>query len=113
MVQVALAPPGPHEVEVTIAAAGVCHSDLHMVRGEWTHRTPVVLGHEGSGVITAVGIDVRDLAVGDHVVLSWVPSCGECRYCRTPGGPRSVLLTARPVGVCEAIPARRSGDGAG
>jgi S-(hydroxymethyl)glutathione dehydrogenase/alcohol dehydrogenase len=76
-----LAPPGHREVEVAIASAGVCHSDLHMVRGEWTHRTPVVLGHEGSGVITAVGHDVGDLAVGDHVVLSWVPSCGECRYC--------------------------------
>lgn len=79
---VELAPPGPHEVEVAIAAAGVCHSDLHMVKGEWEHRTPVVLGHEGSGVITALGEGVTDLAVGDHVVLSWVPSCGECRYCR-------------------------------
>ena len=78
---VELAPPGPHEVEVAIAAAGVCHSDLHMVRGEWTHRTPVVLGHEGSGVVTALGEGVTTLAVGDHVVLSWVPSCGECRYC--------------------------------
>ena len=77
-----LAPPGPDEVEVAIAAAGVCHSDLHMVRGEWEHRTPVVLGHEGSGVITAVGDGVTDLAVGDHVVLSWVPSCGECRFCK-------------------------------
>ncbi|MEO8107788.1 MAG: Zn-dependent alcohol dehydrogenase [Actinomycetes bacterium] len=76
-----LAPPGPNEVEVAIAAAGVCHSDLHMVRGEWEHRTPVVLGHEGSGVIIAVGDGVSDLAVDDHVVLSWVPSCGECRYC--------------------------------
>jgi S-(hydroxymethyl)glutathione dehydrogenase/alcohol dehydrogenase len=78
---VELAPPGQHEVEVAIAAAGVCHSDLHMVRGEWSHRTPVVLGHEGSGVVTAVGEGVTTLAVGDHVVLSWVPSCGECRYC--------------------------------
>ncbi len=78
---VELAPPGPHEVEVAIAAAGVCHSDLHMVRGEWEHRTPVVLGHEGSGVITAVGEGVTDLSLGDHVVLSWVPSCGECRFC--------------------------------
>ena len=78
---VSLAPPGPDEVEVAIAAAGVCHSDLHMVRGEWEHRTPVVLGHEGSGVITAVGAEVEGLAVGQHVVLSWVPSCGECRYC--------------------------------
>ena len=79
---VELAPPGPDEVEVAIAAAGVCHSDLHMVRGEWEHRTPVVLGHEGSGVISAVGDGVTHLAVGDHVVLSWVPSCGECRYCK-------------------------------
>ena len=77
-----LAPPGPNEVEVAIAAAGVCHSDLHMVREEWTHRTPVVLGHEGSGVITAIGSDVTDLAPGDHVVLSWVPSCGVCRPCQ-------------------------------
>ncbi len=79
---VELAPPGPHEVEVAIAAAGVCHSDLHMVRGEWEHRTPVVLGHEGSGVVTAVGAGVTEVVVGDHVVLSWVPSCGECRYCK-------------------------------
>lgn len=81
VVEVALAPPGPNEVEVAIAAAGVCHSDLHMVRGEWEHRTPVVLGHEGSGVITALGDGVEGLEVGQHVVLSWVPSCGECRYC--------------------------------
>lgn len=79
---VELAPPGRHEVEVAIAAAGVCHSDLHMVRGDWEHRTPVVLGHEGSGVVTAVGDAVTSVEVGDHVVLSWVPSCGECRYCK-------------------------------
>jgi len=81
ILDVELAPPGPDEVEVAIAAAGVCHSDLHMVRGEWAHRTPVVLGHEGSGVITALGDRVEGLEVGQHVVLSWVPSCGECRYC--------------------------------
>jgi hypothetical protein len=52
----------------------------------------------------------RTRACGRH---RHVPHVGECRYCRTPGSPRSVLLTARPVGVCEAIPARRSGDGAG
>lgn len=76
-----LEPPGDHEVEVAIAAAGVCHSDLHTVRGEWSHNTPVVLGHEGSGVVTALGRGVSTLEVGDHVVLSWVPNCGECRYC--------------------------------
>ncbi len=94
--EVTLAPPGPHEVEVAIAAAGVCHSDLHMVKGEWEHRTPVVLGHEGSGVITALGDGVQDLAVGDHVVLSWVPSCGECRYCRA-GRPAQCLPSMQVI----------------
>lgn len=82
MREVQLEPPRMGEVEVSVTAAGVCHSDLHMVRGEWAHRTPVVLGHEGSGVVAAVGEDVTDLEIGDHVVLSWVPGCGQCRYCR-------------------------------
>ena len=69
-----LAPPGPGEVEVAIAAAGVCHSDLHIVRGEWEHPVPVVLGHEGSGVVTATGPGVTSLSPGDHVVLSWAPA---------------------------------------
>jgi S-(hydroxymethyl)glutathione dehydrogenase/alcohol dehydrogenase len=96
--EVNLAPPGPHEVEVAIAAAGVCHSDLHMVRGEWAHRTPVVLGHEGSGVITAIGEAVPDLSIGDHVVLSWVPSCGECRYCLA-GRPAQCQPSAQIIGA--------------
>jgi S-(hydroxymethyl)glutathione dehydrogenase/alcohol dehydrogenase len=80
--EVELAPPGPGEVEVAVTAAGVCHSDLHIVRGEWPHPTPVVLGHEGSGIVAAVGPDVTAVSPGDHVVLSWVPACGRCRYCR-------------------------------
>ena len=80
--EVELAPPGPGEVEVAVAAAGVCHSDLHVVRGEWPHPTPVVLGHEGSGIVAAVGPGVTALSPGDNVVLSWVPACGRCRYCR-------------------------------
>lgn len=79
---VGLAAPGPGEVEVTLAAAGVCHSDLHVTRGEWEVPLPVVLGHEGSGVVSALGEGVTGLAVGDHVVLSWVPGCGTCRQCR-------------------------------
>jgi len=79
---VQLAQPRAGEVEVAVAAAGVCHSDLHVVRGEWPHPTPVVLGHEGSGIVAAVGPGVTSLAPGDHVVLSWVPACGQCRYCR-------------------------------
>ena len=77
-----LAAPGPGEVEVEIAAAGVCGSDLHVVRGEWDVPMPVVLGHEGAGVVSALGPDVSGLEVGDHVILSWVPQCGRCRQCR-------------------------------
>ena len=77
-----LAPPGAGEVKVRIAAAGVCHSDLHVRRGEWPVPAPLVMGHEGSGVVTEVGPGVAGLAEGDHVVLSWVAPCGECRYCR-------------------------------
>jgi S-(hydroxymethyl)glutathione dehydrogenase / alcohol dehydrogenase len=79
---VELAAPRAGEVEVAVAAAGVCHSDLHVVRGEWPHPLPVVLGHEGSGIVAAVGPGVTSLSPGDHVVLSWVPACGQCRYCR-------------------------------
>jgi len=74
----------PHagEVKVRMAASGVCHSDLSMQNGTLLTPTPVVLGHEGSGVIEALGEGVTDLAVGDHVVISWVPQCGSCYVCR-------------------------------
>ena len=93
---VELDPPGAGEVEVAIAAAGVCHSDLHIVLGEWQHPVPVVLGHEGSGVVTAVGAGVTSLSPGDHVVLSWGPACGRCRYCRL-GRPAQCQLAAEVV----------------
>lgn len=80
-VDVDLASPRAGEVRVKIAAAGVCHSDLHVKRGEWDAPAPMVMGHEGSGVVTELGEGVSSLSVGDHVVLSWVPPCGECRYC--------------------------------
>ncbi|TSI15102.1 Zn-dependent alcohol dehydrogenase [Brevibacterium aurantiacum] len=79
--QVTLQGPGPHEVEVKIAAAGVCHSDLHVRRGDWDLPLPLVMGHEGSGIVTAVGKGVSHLREGDHVVLSWVAPCGNCRNC--------------------------------
>ncbi|MFI6980296.1 zinc-binding dehydrogenase [Embleya sp. NPDC050154] len=98
MTDLVLAPPGSGEVEVAVVAAGVCHSDLHVVRGEWDVPMPVVLGHEGSGVVTALGPDTEDsgLAVGDHVVLSWVPACGACRYCLA-GRPAACSLVAEVV----------------
>lgn len=76
-----LARPGPGEVRVKIAAGGVCHSDLHVRRGEWDVPVPLVMGHEGSGTIIEVGAGVTGLSEGDHVILSWVAPCGKCRYC--------------------------------
>jgi len=69
------------EVLVWIAASGVCHSDLNVVHGTQTSPLPVVLGHEGAGIVEVVGPNVTRVQVGDHVVLSWVPSCGQCVYC--------------------------------
>jgi S-(hydroxymethyl)glutathione dehydrogenase/alcohol dehydrogenase len=93
----------PHagEVRVRIAAAGVCHSDLHVKRGEWDAPAPMVMGHEGSGVVTELGEGVTTLAVGDHVVLSWVPPCGECRYCRAgrEAQCQKVATVVAPQGV--------------
>ena len=98
---VRLAAPGPGEVEVAIAAAGVCHSDLHVVKGEWDVPAPVVMGHEGAGVVSALGAGVTGLEVGDHVVLSWVPSCGACRQCRLgrPWQCETVASVVAPGGV--------------
>jgi NDMA-dependent alcohol dehydrogenase len=76
-----LAPPGPGEVLVRVAAAGVCHSDWHLMTGATKHTTPVVPGHEGAGVVVSVGDGVKAVSPGDHVALSWAPSCGTCFYC--------------------------------
>lgn len=77
-----LAPPGPAEVLVRLRASGVCHSDWNAVDGTAENPCPCVLGHEGAGVVEAVGPGVTRVAVGDHVALSWTPSCGECDECR-------------------------------
>jgi S-(hydroxymethyl)glutathione dehydrogenase/alcohol dehydrogenase len=76
-----LAKPRSREVLVKLAACGVCHSDWHLATGDTKHPMPVVAGHEGAGVVEAIGPDVSDLQVGDHVVLSWAPNCGQCFYC--------------------------------
>jgi alcohol dehydrogenase len=76
-----LAPPGPGEVLVRIHAAGLCHSDLSVINGDRPRPTPMALGHEAAGRIEALGDGVTDLAVGDHVVLVFVPSCGHCLPC--------------------------------
>jgi len=68
-------------VLVELKAAGVCHSDLHPARGDWPARTPLVLGHEGAGIVREVGAGVAAVSVGDHVVLCWSPACGVCPSC--------------------------------
>ncbi|MBZ0301257.1 MAG: Zn-dependent alcohol dehydrogenase [Anaerolineae bacterium] len=73
--------PQTGEVLVKIAASGVCHSDYHVMSGTTRHPMPCVCGHEGAGVVEAVGTGVTRAQVGDHVVLSWAPDCGECFYC--------------------------------
>jgi S-(hydroxymethyl)glutathione dehydrogenase / alcohol dehydrogenase len=73
--------PASGEVLVELSASGLCFSDFHVMRGDWPAPTPIVLGHEGAGVVRAVGQAVRTVAEGDHVVLSWTPACGTCRFC--------------------------------
>lgn len=86
-----LDPPGPAEVRVRIAATGVCASDAHTRSGRIPSPLPCVLGHEGAGIVEEVGSQVTHVVPGDHVALSWMPSCGRCRYCVSG---RPVLCTA-------------------
>ena len=111
---VELEAPRAGEVRVRMAASGVCHSCLHAADGSWTGvPVPIVLGDEGAGVVEAVGPGVQTLRVGDHVILSWAPTCGRCHYCvigrpnlcdqRRPGqgvlpeGTSRMSLGGRPV----------------
>ena len=73
--------PRSGEVLVKLAASGVCHSDLHYIKGVREHPMPVVLGHEGAGTVEEVGPNVTYARPGDHVVLSFVPTCRRCSYC--------------------------------
>jgi S-(hydroxymethyl)glutathione dehydrogenase/alcohol dehydrogenase len=74
--------PRAGEVRVRMAASGVCHSDLHVRDGEWDRPTPIVMGHEGAGIVEAVGPGVTAPRVGELVALSWLIPCGRCRSCR-------------------------------
>ena len=78
-----IADPGPNEVLVKIEAAGVCHSDLSVINGTIPYKAPAVLGHEGAGVVEAVGSSVRTVKPGDHVVIATIANCGVCRACNT------------------------------
>ena len=105
--EIEVAEPGPQDVVVRIEASGVCHSDLHLLETGWGHRLPVVLGHEGAGVVEAAGSEVDALAPGDRVVLGWRAPCGRCawcergdsRRCRTPAvaGPAPRLADGQEL----------------
>ncbi len=79
--EITLDAPHQGEVLVRMEAAGVCHSDLHVRDGTIPEPLPIVLGHEGTGVVAEVGLGVTNLQPGDHVVLTLVPACGNCFYC--------------------------------
>jgi alcohol dehydrogenase len=97
--EVELEAPGEGEVLVRIRAAGLCHSDLSTVNGDRPRPMPMVLGHEAAGEVVELGPGVKGLAVGDHVILVFVPSCGTCVPC----------MEGRP-GLCEpAVPANAGG----
>ncbi len=79
--EIDLDPPGPGEVLLRMRAAGLCHSDLSVIDGNRPRPMPMALGHEGAGIVEELGAGVTDLAVGDHVVTAFVPSCGHCGPC--------------------------------
>lgn len=83
---VEVAPPAPGELKVRIAASGVCHSDLSVQNGTLPLAPPIVLGHEGAGIVEEIGDGVDGFAPGDRVVISWVPQCGECAMCSRAQG---------------------------
>jgi alcohol dehydrogenase len=82
IVELELDPPGPGELLVEVRAAGLCHSDLSVIDGSRPRVMPMVLGHEAAGEVLETGAGVSGFAAGDHVVLAFVPSCGQCAPCR-------------------------------
>lgn len=81
--EVTVDPPKAGEIKVKMKATGVCHSDLSMINGTIPASMPVVIGHEGAGIVEELGAGVTQFEVGDHVVLSFIPFCGECHSCHT------------------------------
>ena len=90
--EVDLEPPGAGEVLIRTGAAGLCHSDLSMINGVMQRKVPMVPGHEAAGVVEEIGANVTQCQPGDHVVMSFVPICGECEFCIT--GRSNICSTA-------------------
>lgn len=95
--EVTLDPPRAGEVHVRLAATGICHSCLHVLDGSVSGAPmPIVLGDEGAGIVAAVGAGVASVAPGDHVIISWAPACGHCRYCAA--GRPAICANQPPFG---------------
>ncbi|MGO9225937.1 MAG: alcohol dehydrogenase catalytic domain-containing protein [Mycobacterium sp.] len=105
VVDLDLDPPGGGEVMVRIEAAGVCHSDLSVVDGNRVRPVPMLLGHEAAGIVEQVGAGVHDLAVGQRVVLVFLPRCGHCPACATEG-----LTPCEPGSAANAAGTLLGGD---
>src|SRR5215510_3694434 len=109
--EVSINKPGPHEVLVRTAYAGLCHSDLHFIEGLYPHPLPVVLGHESAGIVEAVGSEVSYVKKGDHVITCLSVFCGTCENCTTgrpaictntevklpPGTAKRLSLNGKPL----------------
>jgi S-(hydroxymethyl)glutathione dehydrogenase/alcohol dehydrogenase len=96
--EIELEEPLDDEVLVRMVSVGICGTDLHSVKGQWDRPTPMVLGHEGAGVVEEVGGSVSSVTPGDRVVLSWAPSCGECADCAR-GRPAACVPLHRAIGA--------------
>lgn len=105
--EIDLPEPGPGQVRVRLAAAGVCHSDLSLSDGTMRVPVPAVLGHEGAGTVISVGDGVTHIVPGDEVVLNWAPSCGSCHTCSLG----EVWLCANALRGAGDVYARRTSDG--
>ncbi|MEU9211566.1 Zn-dependent alcohol dehydrogenase [Streptomyces sp. NPDC048415] len=105
--EIDLPEPGPGQVRVRLAAAGVCHSDLSLSDGTMRVPVPAVLGHEGAGTVVSVGEGVTHVSAGDGVVLNWAPSCGSCHACSLG----EVWLCANALTGAGDVYARRVSDG--
>lgn len=113
VVEAALGDVGPNDVRVQVRASGLCHSDVAAQTGELPFPLPIVLGHEGSGVVTEVGADVTTCSVGDHVVLSALIHCGVCSNC-LKGRPNLCMWGLETIFGCTAPDGSlhvRDGDG--
>ncbi|MGQ4434477.1 Zn-dependent alcohol dehydrogenase [Streptomyces sp. SAS_260] len=105
--EIDLPDPGPGQVRIRLAAAGVCHSDLSLSNGTMRVPVPAVLGHEGAGTVVSVGEGVTHVVPGDPVILNWAPSCGTCHAC-TLG---EVWLCANALNGAADVYAHRASDG--